>query len=205
MFGLVWDKAKGVREHAMANPYKFQRREPPKPQTILERFMGLYPPREARGDKRPIRGSVQVLPDGSVGGTPVPLPVALMSALRDSPMEPKAYLQSNTNRDKSERLVRAKRFIAKERITMLQTDKPRAREAALSLRWKPRDQFLNKPSPPSPYLGGFTRVFERNIAYPKDTSVSMQPIRTLESRWPKTPLPNFSEVSSALLARPKTL
>jgi hypothetical protein len=130
-----------------------------------------------------------------------------MAPLINSPMPPRDISQHQTARKHAEHAIQATRFLAKEKITLLQLNKPRALDAAKSLKWKPGVPGINKPAPPSPYIGGFTRIWERNIAYPKDTQgLSMKPVSTLGSRWPKTPLPDFSGSFEAPDARfPKTL
>lgn len=207
MFGIVFDKAKGVREHGMSNPRAPQRRIPLTRafEFIPDRFAHTFPTRVARGDYLPVMGEVQALPDGTAGGIPIPPPVRLMAPLANSAMLPMPTTIFQRARNHAERRIQAERFLSKERISLLQLSKPAARDAATSLKWKPGT--VDKPAPPSPYTGGFTRIFERNISSPKDTTVTMQPMETLESRWPKQmPLANFSAQSSAVMARfPKTL
>jgi hypothetical protein len=206
MFGLVFDKAKGVKEHGMANPRAPQRREPLGRifEPIPERFHRHFPARVARGDYLPVLGQIQPLPDGTPGGVPLRRGT-LMEPLAETSMARAPYTTYRDRRNHAERTIQAQRFLmTKEKISLLQLHKPAARDAATSLRWKPGT--VEKPAPPVPYLGGFTRIFERNFAYPKDTTLSMEPIETLGTRWPKeTQLPNFSAQSSALFARPKTL
>lgn len=207
-FGFTVDKAKDARAGKMSDPYAYQRRTPLERafEPIQARIAREFPRREARGDLLPIRGFVRFLSDGTPGGRPVDPPRSLMAELRNSAMPARAFILSNKERKRSERIVRASRFIAKdERVTLLQTSKPRALDAARSFRGRPAVHSIGKPAPPANYQGGFTRVFERNRAFPKDTSISMKPVSTIGTRWQTTSLPTYSGSSDARARLPKTL
>ena len=55
--------------------------------------------------------------------------------------------ESKRDRAEKERQVQGARFLEKERVHLMQRDKPRAYEAALSLRLKP--DMYGKPAPPA--------------------------------------------------------
>jgi hypothetical protein len=189
----------------MNNPWAPQRREQPEQarENIQDRLFRKFGPRTATGDKRPIRGQVQVLPDGMIGGRPIPAPATLMAPIRDTAMIPRPTTVLNKRRTFEERTVNAKRFLDKPKITLLQLDKPTALDAANRVRFKPAR--FDKPAPPVPWNGGYHRTRERDSDYPKSTAVSMQPIVTPGSRWQGTQFPISSVPSSATARLPKTL
>lgn len=194
-FGLIYDKAKGAPVD-MSDPRGYQRRTPPEValENIQRRLFRKFPLREARGDRRPVWGNVEYLSDGSAGGRPIPHFAPLMEPLANFAMPPRT-IASNKERTRLETSVQAVRYLRKPNISLLQLGKPLSRDAANSLRGRPADRFTGKPAPPADYQGGFTRVWERNRAYPKDTRVEMRPVRpvTGAQSW-ATSYPTFSEV-----------
>lgn len=192
-FGIKYEKAKDART-TMSNPRANQRRESPGMafEPIQARLLRKFPLRVARGDQKPIWGNTQYLPDGSPGGQPIPHFAPLMAPLQNFVMPPRT-LGSNKSRTRLETSIQAARFLRKPSISLLQLGKPLSRDAAFSLRGRPAERFSGKPAPPVDFQGGFSRVRETNIAYPKDTSVSMQPVRPATGVRDWTSLPTFSE------------
>jgi len=193
-FGVTFDKGRGARA-SMSDPRAAQRRTPPAVafEPIQRRLERKFAPRVARGDQRPVWGEIQYLPDGTPGGQPIPNHAPLMAPLARAAMPPRT-INSVRGRTVAETRIQAARFQFKPRITLLQLEKPRAFDAAFSLRGRIADRFTGKPAPPVDYQGGFSRVFERNRAYPKDTSLAMQPIAPIGVRNWATSLPTSPEV-----------
>ncbi len=204
-FGYTFDRAPGAPVN-MSDPRSYQRRQPPGValEPIQGRLLRKFPQRIARGDLVPINGHTRSLPDGSPGGRPIPHLPSLMAPLWNQPMPPKTIAASRA-RTIAETKVQAARFLQKPRITLLQLSKPHALDAAKSLRGRPGDRFTGKPGPPVDFQGGYSRVFERNRAYPKDTSVAMKPLAPVGVQWGIS-LPIYGDPSSgAVGARfPKT-
>lgn len=171
----------------MSNPYAPQRRDPPALSMvpIPTKLAMRFPPRFARGDKYPFRGVVQLLPDGSVGAAPIGQPRPLLSPLMGSKMNPTSRIFANRERLDAERKILSERYLAKERVSFIQLTKPFARDAAMSLHYKP--DMPGKPAPPVPYLGGAARVVLRDRLHPKNTRLPMEPIRPVGGPWTLSP------------------